>query len=294
MSGAAAVSKTIALPSGIEIFYREAGDTSKPTVLLLHGFPSSSHQYRNLAALLAPTHHVVAPDFPGFGFTSVPADLKYEYTFASLTATTLEFVDALKLSKFSVYIFDYGAPVAFRLALQKPEAISAIVTQNGNAYIEGMQDFWNPIRELWKSDTPEIRKQLADFLLVPATTKFQYTNGVTDPKLLAQIPPETYTLDQTLMERPGQVDVQLGLFKDYENNTKLYPQFQEYLRTSGVPVLAVWGKNDIIFVIEGAKAYKRDVKDFKLVELDTGHFVLETYGEVVAQEMIDWLGKRGL
>ncbi|KAL9614970.1 MAG: hypothetical protein Q9167_000612 [Letrouitia subvulpina] len=289
MSGAVAVAKDLTLSSGIELFYREAGDASKPTILLLHGFPSSSHQYRNLMALLAVSYHVLAPDLPGFGFTIVPPRLNDAYTFASLANTTAEFLDVLKISKFSVYVFDYGAPTAFRIALQRPEAISAIVSQNGNAYVEGLKDFWNPIREFWRNDTPEIRKQLADTLFSPATTKAQYTNGVTSPELLKQIPPETYTLDQALLERPGQTDIQLSFFKDYETNLELYPAIQEYFRKSGVPVLAIWGKNDDIFVYDGAKAFAKDVKDFRLVGLDTGHFALETHAEVIAKEMVKWL-----
>ncbi|KAI4162890.1 MAG: hypothetical protein LQ342_003401 [Letrouitia transgressa] len=291
MSGAVAVAKNLTLPSGIEIFYRKAGDPFKPTILLLHGFPSSSHQFRNLLALLAVSYHVVAPDLPGFGFTIVPPALDYTYTFGSLANTTTEFLDALKISKFSVYVFDYGAPTAFRIALQRPEAISTIVSQNGNAYDEGLQDFWDPIRELWRNDTLEIRKQLADSLFSPATTKAQYTNGVTSLELLKQIPPETYTLDQALLERPGQTDIQLSFFKDYETNVKLYPAIQEYFRKSGVPVLAIWGKNDDIFVYDGAKAFAKDVKDFRLVGLETGHFALETHAEVIAEETIKWLKK---
>jgi pimeloyl-ACP methyl ester carboxylesterase len=294
MSGAPAIAKTLALPDGTSVFYREAGSPSKPTILLLHGFPSSSHQFRNLMPLLSESHHVLAPDFPGFGFTKVPETPAYHYTFASLTNTTTAFLDALKITKFAVYTFDYGAPVAYRIALERPEAITAIVSQNGNAYVEGMDTFWDPIRALWAADTPETRKTLVDNVLKFDTTKWQYEYGVTDPELREHIPPETYYLDQALMDRPGQADIQLSFFKDYENNVKLYSKFHEYFRTSGVPILAIWGANDIIFVKEGAKAYSKDCKDFKLVLLDAGHFAIETHTKEIADEILEFLGQRGL
>lgn len=294
MSGALVKTVTLTLLSGVSVFYRSAGSPSKPTIVLLHGFPSSSFQYRDLIPQLAKTHHVIAPDFPGFGFTTVPDSLDYNYTFAGLAETTLEFLDALKIHKFSVYIFDYGAPVAFRIALQRPEAITAIISQNGNAYNEGLGAFWDPIRTLWKSDTATHRIALEKTLLTFATTKFQYEDGVTDKALLAQIPPETYNLDYALLQREGQTAIQIGLFKDYASNVQLYPQFQKYLRDSNVPVLAIWGKNDKLFISPGAEAYKRDVKDLKLVLLDTGHFALETFGAVIAKEILEFLGGRDL
>ena len=281
--------KNLTLASGPSIFYRTAGAPNKPVILLLHGFPSSSFQYRNLIALLSESHHVIAPDFPGFGFTVVPD--KYSYTFDGLTKSTVEFLDALKIKKFAVYIFDYGAPVAFRLALERPEAITAIISQNGNAYEEGLGDFWNPIRELWKEDTPERRDVLAKALLSFETTKFQYEHGVADP---AQIPPETYNLDYALLQRPGQTGIQIGFFKDYRTNVELYPKFQEYLRSSKVPVLAVWGANDVIFEKGGAEAYARDVKDLELILLPTGHFALETHGKEIAHKILEFLSERRL
>lgn len=293
MSGSPVQIHNLSLASGPSIFYRSAGSPSAPTILLLHGFPSSSFQYRNLIPQLSESHHVIAPDFPGFGFTTV-SDPNYDYTFAGLTNTTLEFLDALMIKTFSVYVFDYGAPVAFRIALQRPKAVTAIISQNGNAYDEGLGTFWDPIRALWKSDTPGHRNILETNLLSFATTKFQYTDGVGDKALLAQVPPETYQLDYTLLQRPGQVNIQLGLFKDYQSNVKLYPQFQAYLRDSKVPVLAIWGKNDQIFLQAGAEAFRRDVKDLKLVLLDAGHFALETHGKEIAGEIGGFLRKRGL
>lgn len=293
MSGSPVQIHNVSLASGPSIFYRSAGPPSSPTILLLHGFPSSSFQYRNLIPQLSESHHVIAPDFPGFGFTTV-SDPDYDYTFAGLTNTTLEFLDALLITTFAVYVFDYGAPVAFRIALERPKAVTAIISQNGNAYVEGLGAFWDPIRQFWKSDTPSQRNVLENSLLSFATTKFQYTDGVGDKALLAQVPPETYQLDYSLLQRPGQVNIQLGLFKDYQSNVQLYPDFQAYLRSSKVPVLAIWGKNDKIFVKEGAEAFKRDVKDLKVVLLDAGHFALETHGKEIAGEIRHFLSERKL
>lgn len=294
MSGSPVQIHNITLPSGPSVFYRSAGSPSHPTLLLLHGFPSSSHQYRNLIPQLASTHHVVAPDLPGFGFTTVPDSPAYDYTFAGLTNTTLEFLDALMITTFAVYVFDYGAPVGFRVALARPHAVTAIVSQNGNAYDAGLGAFWDPVRALWKADTANTRTALERGLLTFETTRFQYTAGVGDPTLLAQVPPETYWLDYALLQRPGQTDIQIGLFKDYESNVKLYPRFQEFLRTSKVPVLAIWGKNDVIFLEAGAEAFRKDVEDLKVVLLDTGHFALETHGAVIAGEIREFLSKRGI
>ena len=294
MFGPKTITKALSLASGVSLFYRETGDPSKPTILLLHGFPSSSHQYRDIIPLLSSTHHVVAPDYPGFGFTTIPESLDYQYTFANLTETILEFLDALKITKFAVYVFDYGAPVGFRIALQRPHAISAIITQSGNAYEEGLGSFWDPIKQFWKEDTPEIRKSLAAALLTINVTKFQYTEGVEDPVRKAEIPPESYTLDQSLLERPGQTDIQLNLFHDYQSNVALYPKFHQYLRSSEVPILAVWGKNDPIFIYPGAEAFARDVKDFQLDFFPTGHFALESFGREITAKILEFLKKRGL
>lgn len=278
---------------GVDIFYRHAGPTTPnpPTILLLHGYPTSSHMFRNLIPLLATKYHVIAPDLPGFGFTTVPPGRNYTYTFANLTTTLEAFADALELTRFAIYIFDYGAPTGLRLALRRPGAVAAIVTQNGNAYAEGLgQGFWAPLRRAWASGSS------ADILalgaaLTPAATEGQYTDGAPRPWSL---PPEAWTLDQALMEgRAGNKEVQLELFYDYRTNVDLYPDFQRYLRESGVPVLAVWGRNDRIFVREGAEAYGRDVREgrFELRWLDSGHFALETNEVVVAKEMEEFFEK---
>jgi pimeloyl-ACP methyl ester carboxylesterase len=269
---------------GVEIFYRHAGSPTAPTILLLHGYPTSSHMFRNLIPLLSAKYHVVAPDLPGYGFTVVPAERAYTYTFAAFAATTAAFLDALAIKKFALYIFDYGAPTGLRLALQRPDAVAAIVTQNGNAYVEGFgETFWAPIRKYWASGSGEDRDALRPALELEAT-KWQYTNGAPDPGALQ---PETWTLDQALMEREGNKEVQLDVFYDYRTNVELYPAFQEYFRKSGVPVLAAWGKNDDIFVPAGAEAYGRDAKRFELKWLDAGHFALETNEEVMAR----WIGE---
>lgn len=279
---------------GIDIFYRHAGPTSldSPTVLLLHGFPTSSHMFRNLIPLLATKYRVVAPDLPGFGFTAVPPGRRYSYTFTGLAATVGALADALGLGRFAIYMFDYGAPTGLRLALGRPGAVAAIVTQNGNAYAEGLgADFWAPLRRAWASSGSREDIQALAGALTAEETRWQYTNGSPHPDA---IPPETYTLDQALMDsKPGNKQVQLDLFYDYRTNLDLYPDFQRYFRESGVPVLAVWGKNDTIFVNEGAEAFGRDVREgrFVLRWLEAGHFALETNEEVVAREMDEFFEK---
>lgn len=277
---------------GVEIFYRSAGSPSAPVMLLLHGFPSSSHMFRGLIPLLATKYHVVAPDLPGYGFTVVPEERKYEYSFASFTRTIEAFVDTLNIKKFAVYIFDYGAPTALRLALDRPEAITAIVSQNGNAYNEGFgAEFWAPIQAYWKSDSKEDREAIRAAALNLQLTKWQYTFGSPHPN---EIPPEAYYLDNALMERPGNHDIQLDLLRDYATNVVLYPKFQEYFRTSGVPVLAVWGKNDQIFIAPGAEAFKKDVKDLEVHYLDAGHFALETNEEEVSKLILAFFQKHNI
>ncbi|KAI0065730.1 alpha/beta hydrolase fold protein [Artomyces pyxidatus] len=266
---------------GINVFYRSAGPSSAPVLLLLHGFPSSSFQFRNLIPLLAAKYRVIAPDLPGFGFTSVPDERKYVYTFDSLSNTVEKFLDALSIDKFALYIFDYGAPTAIRLALRSPTRITAIVTQNGNAYDDGFgAAFWKPLQAYWASSTKFSATSPEAQALVPflsfGTTKWQYTNGV-PANLLHRVDPAAYTLDAALLARPGQTEIQLSLFYDYGTNPALYPQFHEYLRKSGVPVLAMWAANDIIFVKPGAEAFKRDVKDVVVKFVDSGHFALETH-----------------
>ncbi|KAK9493303.1 Alpha/Beta hydrolase protein [Lipomyces doorenjongii] len=284
--------KRVELPSQVNVFYRESGPLDAPVVLLLHGFPSSSHQYRNLIPILAAKYHVIAPDLPGFGFTTVPSSVQLKYTFDNLAATIIDFVDVLSLTKFAIYIFDYGAPTGLRLALNRPNAVKAIVTQNGNAYIEGLGEFWNPIKEYWaSSNTPADRQKLGAALLSYEATKWQYDDGTRDPTSIA---PESYTLDYALLQRPGNADIQLDLFKDYENNLRLYPKFQEYFRTSKVPVLAVWGKNDQIFIPAGAEAHKRDNPDADVHLLDAGHFAAETETSEIGKLMLDFFEKHGI
>lgn len=277
---------------GVEVFYRSAGSPTSPVILLLHGFPSSSHMFRNLIPLLATKYRVLAPDLPGYGFTVVPAERKYEYTFASLTGTVEAFVDVLEIEKFAVYIFDYGSPTALRIALDRPKAITAIITQNGNAYDEGLgAEFWAPIQAYWKSDSKEDREKIRAAALNFDLTKWQYTFGSPHPN---EIPPEAYYLDAVLMDRPGNQDIQLDLLRDYQTNVGLYPKFQEYFRSSGVPVLAVWGKNDPIFIALGAEAYRKDVKDIEIHYLDAGHFALETNEVEVSKLILAFFQKRSI
>jgi pimeloyl-ACP methyl ester carboxylesterase len=279
------------LPNGIKVFYREAGSKSAPVVLLLHGFPSSSHQYVKLINLLAPKYHVIAPDLPGYGFTEVPSSLNFEYSFANLATTTASFLDVLGISKFAVYIFDYGAPTALRLALQRPDAITAIISQNGNAYEDGFGDFWNPIKAWWENNDTATADFIRNDFLNLQGTKGQYTTGEPDVDV---IDPATYYLDWVLMERPGNKDIQLKLLMDYRTNVAMYPQFQEYFRKSQVPVLAVWGKNDNIFIPPGAEAFKRDLPKAEVHLLDAGHFAVESHTEEIADLMVKFLEKNGI
>ncbi|KAI1750266.1 alpha/beta-hydrolase [Xylaria castorea] len=273
---------------GINIFYREAGAHDAPVILLLHGFPSSSFMFRHLIPLLAISYRVIAPDLPGFGFTEVPTGLDYQYTFGNLADTIGSFLDILVIKRFAVYIFDYGAPTGLRLALNRPESVSAIISQNGNAYVEGFgQGFWAPLMKYWASGSAADREALLSALTFNST-KSQYVDGSPHPN---KIEPETYHLDQALLERPGNKDIQLDLFYDYRTNVDLYPKFQEYFRVSAVPVLAIWGKNDVIFIPPGAEAFKRDVKHLDLHFLDSGHFALET-NEVEVAERIDHFLKK--
>lgn len=277
---------------GVEIFYRSAGSPSAPVILLLHGFPSSSHMFRNLIPLLSPHYHVIAPDLPGFGFSAVPAERQYEYTFTNLTHTISAFLDILQIQKFAVYIFDYGAPVAFRLALTRPQAIRAIVTQNGNAYEEGLgAEFWAPLRAYWASDSTEDREKIRAAALNFDMTKWQYVFGSAHPEA---IPPESYHLDSALLARAGNQDVQLDLLRDYRTNVELYPRFHRYLKSSAVPVLVVWGKNDPIFVEAGAEANTRDAKGVEVHYLDAGHFALETNEVLVSKLMIGFFERHNI
>lgn len=273
---------------GQNVFYREAGKLGAPAILLLHGFPTSSHMFRNLIPLLADTYHVIAPDLPGFGFSDAPDRAHFKYGFDQLAATIEEFTTAVGLSRYAIYVFDYGAPVGFRLALAHPDRITAIITQNGNAYAEGLSEGWNPIQKYWEQPTAENRAALRDFLK-PETTKWQYTHGVADEALVA---PESYALDSALLARPGNDEIQLDLFLDYAGNVALYPKFQEYFRQKRPPLLAVWGKNDPFFLPPGAEAFKRDIPDAEIHFFDTGHFALETHVEAIGAKIRDFLGRR--
>ena len=268
-----------------EIFYREAGDPGAPTILLLHGFPTSSHMFRNLIPQLAKTFHVVAPDLPGFGFSDSPPRSEFKYTFENLARVMGGFTEKLRLKRFAIYIFDYGAPVGLRLALAHPERVSAIISQNGNAYEEGLSEGWNPIQKYWKEPSTANRAALRDFLK-PEATKWQYTHGVVD---LSLIEPESYTLDSALLARPGNDEIQLDLFLDYASNVALYPRFQAYFRQHHPPLLAVWGQNDPFFLPAGAKAFARDNPSAKVHFFDTGHFALETHGNEIGAKIQSFL-----
>jgi len=269
---------------GLNIFYREAGDAAAPAMLLLHGFPTSSHMFRDLIPLLAPHVRVVAPDLPGFGFSDAPSPSRFPYTFERLADVIERFTERLGLTRYAIYIFDYGAPVGLRLALRHPERITAIVSQNGNAYEEGLSEGWNPIQTYWAEPSPEHRAALKAFLN-PESTKWQYTHGTDESK----VAPESYALDSALLQRPGNEDLQLDLFLDYASNVVLYPKFQQYFRTHRPPTLAVWGKNDPFFLPAGAKAFTRDNPAADVRFFDTGHFALETHSAEIGSAVIRFL-----
>lgn len=268
---------------GVRVFYREAGDPSAPVMLLLHGFPSSSHMFRDLIPLLAAHYRVIAPDLPGFGFTEVPEARGYRYSFDNLAITLGHFVDALKLTRYALYVFDYGAPVGFRLAVAQPQRVSALVSQNGNAYLEGLGDAWAPIRAYWAEPTAANREVIRNAVLSLEGTRYQYLHGVEKPERVA---PESWMLDLLLMQRPGNDDIQLDLFLDYRNNLTLYPQFQAFFKAAQVPTLVIWGKHDPFFIPPGAHAYKTDNPNAVVELLDTGHFALETHAEHIAQRIL--------
>lgn len=271
---------------GTKIFYREAGTKDSPSVLLLHGFPTSSHMFRNLIPLLEKRYHVIAPDLPGFGFSDAPERKRFGYTFDHLAEVIDRLTQTIGLDRYAIYVFDYGAPVGVRLALAHPERVTAIISQNGNAYEEGLSEGWNPIQRYWKEPTAENRAALRDFL-TPEATRAQYVHGVQDT---TQVAPEAYALDSALLARPGNDEIQLDLFLNYASNVALYPRFQEYFRTKRPPLLAVWGKNDPFFLPPGAEAFKRDIPNAEVHFFDTGHFALEThYHEIgnVIREFLD-------
>jgi pimeloyl-ACP methyl ester carboxylesterase len=273
---------------GLKVFYREAGDAKAPTVLLLHGFPTSSHMYRDLIPALADRYHVVAPDLPGFGFTDAPDRAEFKYTFEHLTDVIERFTEVVGLSHYALFVFDYGAPVGLRLAVRHPERITALISQSGNAYVEGLSEGWNPIQAYWKDPSEQNRTALRAFLK-PETTQWQYTHGVSNPERLS---PDAWTLDSALLARPGNDEIQLDLFRDYQSNVALYPKFQEYLRTQRPPTLAMWGKNDPFFLPPGAEAFKRDNPDAEVHLLDAGHFALESRGPEIVTIVRDFLARK--
>jgi len=270
---------------GHRVFYREAGAPGSPTLLLLHGFPSSSHMYRELIPRLADRYHLVAPDLPGFGFTHSPGRGEFAYTFDNLAKVTAGFTDAIGLERYAIYVFDYGAPVGFRLALARPERVTAIISQNGNAYEEGLSTAWDPIQAYWREPTPE-RREVVRALLTPEFTRWQYVHGVADESLVA---PESYTLDAALLARPDNDEIQLDLFLDYASNVALYPEFHRYFAEAQPPLLAVWGRNDPFFLPAGAEAYRRDLPNATVRLYDTGHFALETHAAEIADAIRDFL-----
>lgn len=271
----------------LNIFYREAGPVDAPVVLLLHGYPTSSHMFRNLIPILSEKYHVIAPDLPGFGFTDAPNYKEFTYTFDNLTKYIQGFVDQLGLKRFAIYVFDYGAPVGYRLAVANPEKITGIISQNGNAYVEGLSDGWNPIQKYWAEPTEENRNNLR-MMATAGTTQWQYFTGVSDPTLIA---PESYSLDQFFLDRDENVELQLDLFKDYASNVALYPKFQQYFREKQPPFLAAWGDKDPFFLPPGAEAFKRDIPNATVKFFDTGHFALETHVNEIGQEILNFLAK---
>ena len=268
---------------GFTMAYREAGAPDAPVILLLHGFPSAGHMFRDLIPLLADRYRLVAPDLPGFGQSDLPPHTEFAYSFENIANVVDRFTEVIGLTRYAVYVFDYGAPTGFRLALQHPERITGIISQNGNAYVEGLSEGWNPIRAYWEAATPGNRHALRS-MLTPETTLWQYTDGVPDAKK-ATISPDGYTLDNHYLARAGADEAQLDLFGDYKSNVALYPAFQEYFRTNKPPFLAVWGKNDPFFLPVGAEAFKRDLPDATIRFFDTGHFALETHADEIAAEI---------
>jgi len=272
---------------GVDIFYREAGPADAPVVLLLHGFATSSHMFRNLMPLLADRYHVIAPDYPGFGWSAAPDHRKFAYSFAHFADLVDGLMGQLGAKHYAMYVMDYGAPVDYRLALKHPERVTALIVQNGNAYEEGLKAFWDPIKAYW-ADPSQAHRQALYVLVEPATTKFQYTDGVSD---VSRIDPDNWSHDQALLDRPGNRDIQMDLFLDYGTNVPLYPKFQAFFRDRQPPTLIVWGKNDKIFPADGAGPYLRDLPKAEMHLLDTGHFALETHAPEIAGYIKNFLNR---
>lgn len=273
---------------GLKIFFREAGDKQKPTIVLLHGFPTSSHMFRNLIPLLSKDYHVVAPDYPGFGYSDAPSVAELDYSFDHLSLIVDQFLEKQGIDKYSLYMMDYGAPIGFRIAVKHPERIQTLVIQNGNAYEEGINnDAWNPLKALWADPSEANTVPLAP-MFEAGTTQWQYTHGVGHPDTIS---PDTWTLDQALLDRPGNKAIQLALFKSYGSNPPRYPEWQAYFRQHQPPTLIEWGKNDPFFGVEGAEAYKRDLKTVEFHLLDSGHFALEEYTQQIGADILRFLHK---
>ncbi|MCD1295883.1 hydrolase [Methanocella sp. CWC-04] len=273
---------------GLDIFYREAGMRNLPAILLLHGFPASSHMFRRLIPALQDRFHLIAPDYPGFGNSSMPAVDEFEYSFDNIANIVGKFIEKMGLEKFGLYLMDYGAPVGFRIAVNEPERIESLIIQNGNAYEEGLREFWIPLKKYWKDPTPENEMELRKFLTLESTI-WQYTNGVRD---IRSISPDNWNMDQSFLDRPGNDLIQLRLFYDYRTNPPAYPEWQDYMRKHQPPALIVWGKNDLIFPAEGAYPFKNDLENIDFNLLDTGHFALEEDCEVIADKIIRFYDTR--
>jgi len=274
--------------NGLSIFYREAGSESAPTLLLLHGFPTSSHMFRNLMTELSDSYHMLAPDYPGFGNSEQPPLKDFDYTFENLSKIIEGFLDTLGVKKYSIYLMDYGAPIGFRIAAKYPNRVETLIIQNGNAYEEGLREFWDPIKKYWKDRTSENAKPLAEFI-TPEGVKWQYTHGVRNSQAIS---PDNWNVDLRHLTREENPAIQLALFYDYQSNVPLYPSWQDYFRKHQPPTLIVWGKNDYIFPAEGAHPYKRDLKDLEFHLLNTGHFALEEDGHEIARYIRDFLGRK--
>jgi len=273
---------------GLKVFYREAGAASAPAVLLLHGFPTSSHMFRNLIPALADSYHLIAPDYPGYGQSDMPDRSKFAYTFDRFGELVDGLLDQLSLMRYAMYVMDYGAPVGWRLALKHPERVTGLIVQNGNAYEEGLKEFWDPIKAYW-ADHSEAHREALKGLVTPEATKFQYTDGVAD---LSRISPDNWVHDQALLDRPGNVELQMDLFYDYRTNLPLYPRIQSYFREHKPPTLIVWGKNDKIFPADGAHPYRRDLPDAEFHLIDTGHFALEDKADEIVPLIRDFLDRK--